>query len=156
MYCRALGNGRPEVVILRLTNVYGPRDRDRVIPLFLYGAFQGASLTVYGGEQIIDFVWIDTVVKALLRVGFGDYVSEPLNIGSGVGVTVLDLAHRILDLVPSTSRCVRLPSRDMEVTRFVADISRAQSTVDLPSPGEPLTHLPQLVDQIRKEAILLA
>jgi UDP-glucose 4-epimerase len=155
MYCRALGNGTQEIVILRLANVYGPRDRDRVIPLFLNAAVQGASLEVYGGEQIIDFVWIGTVVNSLLRVGFGDHVSEPLNIGSGVGVTVLDLAHRILAMVPSTSHCVRLPSRDIEVTRFVADISRARDAIDLPSPAEPLTHLPKLVDQIDREALLL-
>src|SRR5262249_12344094 len=92
MYCHAQGDAPAEVTVLRLANVYGPRDRDRVIPKFLDSAWNSAPLTVYGGDQVVDFVWIDTVVAALLRVGLGAYVSETLNIGSGVGVTILELA----------------------------------------------------------------
>jgi UDP-glucose 4-epimerase len=155
MYCRALGDRDLEVVVTRLANVYGPRDRDRVIPIFLECALNGAPLTVYGGDQVIDFVWIDTVIETLLAVGFTADASEPVNIGSGVGTTVLELARRILDLVPSNSQCVRLPVRNVEVSRFVADISRAKSVLGMPSPDEPLVYLPQLVDRTREEAILI-
>ena len=39
-YCQAFGNDGLETVILRLANVYGPRDRDRVIPLFVENALR--------------------------------------------------------------------------------------------------------------------
>src|SRR5947207_8589411 len=50
------GGHAMETVILRLANVYGPRDRDRVIPLFVENALNGLPLTVYSGAQILDFV----------------------------------------------------------------------------------------------------
>jgi len=155
MYCHAQGDGHPEVTVLRLANVYGPRDRDRVIPKFLDGAWNSAPLTVYGGDQVVDFVWIDTVVAVLLRVGLGGYVSETLNIGSGVGVTILELARRILELIPSTSQCLRMPTRRIEVSRFVADISRAKAVLGLSPPGDPLMYLRQLADRTRPEAVLI-
>src|SRR5437868_997913 len=48
MYCRTAANDGLETVILRLANVYGPRDRDRVIPLFTRAAQSGTPLTLFG------------------------------------------------------------------------------------------------------------
>src|SRR5256885_2202603 len=45
-------------VILRLANVYGPRDIGRVIPLWLEQASAGREIQVYGGKQVVDFVWV--------------------------------------------------------------------------------------------------
>src|SRR5207245_6973446 len=67
VYCRAAANDGLETVILRVTNVYGTRDRDRVVPLFARSAGSGSPLTLYGGKQVLDFVWIDTVVDALVK-----------------------------------------------------------------------------------------
>src|SRR5215468_6485595 len=55
------------VTILRLANVYGPGDRERVIPIFVENALCGKPLTLYGGDQVLDFVWIETVVEAFER-----------------------------------------------------------------------------------------
>src|SRR5262249_25559920 len=71
IYCHTAANEGLETSILRLANVYGTRDRDRVIPLFSQAAASGAPLTLYGGEQVLDFVWIDTVVDALIKAAFG-------------------------------------------------------------------------------------
>jgi len=152
--CRALEDDDLEVVILRLANVYGPRDQDRVIPIFLRNALQDDPLTVYGGEQILDFVWIDTVVTALLTAGHGDYVSEPINVGSGVGTTVLSLARKVLQLIHSNSRCLRMPTRALEVSKFVADIDRAKTLLGLPSVSDPLAYLPQLIDCTRHQTLV--
>src|SRR2546422_9029789 len=54
MYCRTAANDGLETVILWLANVYGPRDRDRVIPLFTRAAQSGTPLTLFGGDQLID------------------------------------------------------------------------------------------------------
>ena len=64
-YCRVFNNHFGlKTVILRLANVYGARDYDRVIPIWLEQAYRGKNITVYGGTQIIDFIWIDLVVEA--------------------------------------------------------------------------------------------
>jgi UDP-glucose 4-epimerase len=152
MYCRALANEAFEVAVLRLANVYGPRDKDRVIPLFVAKALQNEEMTIYGGGQVLDFVWIDTVVDALLNVGFGDLIPGPINIGSGSGTTIRQLASRVLDLIPSTSRCIFAPTRDYEVNQFVADPKLANKHLRLPVPVDPLAHLSCLIHSIQDQA----
>jgi UDP-glucose 4-epimerase len=126
-YCRTFAhcNGL-DVAVVRLANVYGPGDTDRVIPIWLEEAMAGRDLHVFGGNQILDFVWIDTVVDALLYAGEHGLAS-PTNIGSGVGTTILELGCRILEIVGANSSLVRKASRNAEVTRFVADISRMKA-----------------------------
>jgi UDP-glucose 4-epimerase len=145
MYCRTAANDGLETVILRLANVYGPRDRDRVIPLFARAAESGAPLTLYGGDQLIDFVWIDTVVDALIKAGVGPMVRGPINIGSGKGVTVSELARRVVRLTGSSSPIHNVDRRHQEVARFVANIRRGQKLLGIPAPEDPLEHLPKVL-----------
>jgi UDP-glucose 4-epimerase len=116
-FCWAYGSDGPETSVLRLANVYGPGDRDRVLPLFIENALEHLPLVLYGGQQVLDFVWIDTVVEAFLQVGFGELISGPLNVGSGIGVAISNLARRILKLTHSHSAVEIAPSRKAEADR---------------------------------------
>ncbi|HZQ37621.1 MAG TPA: NAD-dependent epimerase/dehydratase family protein [Dehalococcoidia bacterium] len=133
-----------EVAILRLANVYGARDRDRVIPLWLERAAVGLALDVYGGDQLIDFVPVALVVRALQRVSAVPFDGLPINIGSGIGTPLLDLARRILDLHHRRGELRMLPSRDAEVRRFVADVGRMRSLLGIEPPSDPLAELSAL------------
>ena len=128
MLCRYLGS---DTAILRFANVYGPGDRGRVIPIFAARVVRHRDLVLYGGAQIVDFVWIGQVVEALIRAASGPPLPGPVNIGSGVGTTIADLAARIVALANSRSRIVVEPARSVEVARFVADTSRAASWLGL-------------------------
>lgn len=145
MYCSWFAAAGLEVTALRLSNVFGPGDHDRVIPRFINGASAGNPLTVYGGEQLIDFVWVDRVVDAFVTAGFGPYLRGSVNVGSGVGVTVLEAARRVLASCGSDSQVNVLPTREAEVSRFVADVSRAKRELGLECPADPLTELERLV-----------
>ena len=145
MYCRAFGQNDLEVVVLRLANVYGPRDTDRVIPLFVERSLRGLPLFLYDGTQILDFVWIDIVVDALVKAASGEFSPEPLNIGSGKGTTIANLAKRILDLTNSRSLLKIEKRRGVEVSRFVADTTRARARLGLPLPEDPLFGLEEVV-----------
>lgn len=79
-------------MVLRLDNVYEPGDRDRVIPLFAAAANAGFPITVFGSQKILNFVWIDVVVDALIKAALGSYIRGPVNIGSGKGTTIFDCA----------------------------------------------------------------
>lgn len=147
MYCRAFMDDALEVAVLRLANVYGARDRDRVVPIFASKAMEGEPLTVYGGDQVLDFVWIKTVIEVLLRIGFEKKVPFVFNVGSGVGTTVKELARRILELIPSGSECVYLPARSLEVTKFISDVTLAKECLGLDDVTDPLEHLVQLIQK---------
>jgi UDP-glucose 4-epimerase len=145
MCCTMSTGSSLETVILRLANVYGSRDRDRVVPLFVESALNGRPLQVYGGRQILDFVHVDHVVNALVTVGFGKHIDCPVNVGSGKGITIIELAKRILDLTNSDSEIAWMPSRKVEVVRFVADTSRARRLLGLDHQGDPLARLPEVI-----------
>ena len=83
-------------VTLRLGNVYGPRQdplgETGVIAIFCGLAVQGRRPTVYGtGAQTRDYVYVEDVVAALVRLLERPGASGEYNIGTGRGTSVLDL-----------------------------------------------------------------
>jgi UDP-glucose 4-epimerase len=86
-------------VVLRLGNVYGPRQDPAteagVVAIFCELARDGGRPTVFGsGEQTRDYVHVDDVVAALLRAEAGEEAG-PFNVGTGTETTVMELVERI-------------------------------------------------------------
>jgi UDP-glucose 4-epimerase len=131
-------------VVLRLANVYGPGDSERVIPLFLTNALSGRPLVIYGENKVLDFVWIGDVVHALLKAQAVFPGGQELNIGSGEGTTLLDLAQEILRLTGSSSGIELGGARKAEVDRFIADIRLAERFLGY-RPSTSLVHLPDVL-----------
>jgi nucleoside-diphosphate-sugar epimerase len=141
-YCRAFANAYGlDVNVLRLANVYGPGDRDRVIPIWLERAQTRQDLELYGGEQVLDFVPIPLVVEALCRAGEMSLDGEPINVGSGTGTSLMALAERVRRLPGVAIGSQILPARSAEVTRFVADVTRMREVLGLEPPSDPLEGL---------------
>lgn len=145
-YCAAwTGSRGMECQVVRIANVYGPRDKDRVIPLWLDAADKNEDLQLYGGDQIIDFVWVGTVVGALIAASEFP-LTTPVNIGSGRGTGLRELANRILALRPTGSKLSLEPARDVEVVRYVADVSRMRSRLGVEPDSDSLVHLADLAN----------
>jgi UDP-glucose 4-epimerase len=144
-YCRAFRREFGlQTVILRLANVYGPRDVGRVIPLWLHQASAGQQLQVYGGKQVIDFVWISHVLDALAKAGTLDGPLPPINVGSGTGTRIVDLARRIARLADGQPHIQLLPARSVEVTRFIANVDRMRQYLRIEPPLDPLGNVADL------------
>jgi UDP-glucose 4-epimerase len=145
-YCRAFRRAFGlQTIILRLAKVYGPRDFGRVIPAWLERATAGQDLHVYGGKQVIDFVWIDQAVEALVRAAALDGSLPPINVASGTGTRIIDLARRIARLTNAHGQIKLLPAHPVEITRFVANVARMQQMLEIEPPLDPLAHLPSLL-----------
>ncbi len=104
-YHRELG---AEVVVVRLFNTVGPRQASSygmVLPRFVRQALAGADLTVYGdGSQSRCFGHVhDTVRGILLLLDDPRANGETYNIGASREMTVLDLAHRVIERTGSDS-----------------------------------------------------
>lgn len=150
---RYIAQGLP-VTILRLANVYGPRDVGRVIPLFINCALRGQALTLYGGQQILDLVWVGDVVEAMWQAAFrSEWIAEPVNVGSGLGLSIHELAQRVVALSRSTSTVRLEPPRQMEVVRFVADLTRFRHYFPIPIPTEPVARLAEVIAWAQAQAI---
>lgn len=164
MLCRmAASRAGIEMVTLRLVNVYGPGDTGRVIPLWLDCAKRGEDLVIYGGNQVLDFLWVADAVDALLRAALAprnlfaaagilpDENIEPgffvaLNAGTGRGTSIRTLAERVREVTGHNVGIRVLPPRNAEVVRFVADIWLLRRTLGL-RPEQPLACLHQMVEE---------
>jgi len=141
-----------EVVVLRLANVYGPGDSERVVPIFLHNALQRMPLLLYGGDQLLDLIWIGDVVEALVKAGFSERpVREPTNIGSGVGTSLRTLAQRIIELTGCEVPIQILPERGPEVNSFQADLTEAGRWYGILSKADALDRLPDMVTLAQSE-----
>ncbi|MEI7643241.1 MAG: NAD-dependent epimerase/dehydratase family protein [Chloroflexales bacterium] len=138
-----------ETAVLRLANVYGRRDRDRVIPLWMDAAAHGQEMIVYGGQQLIDFVHVDQVVEAMLRASSAEIIGQPINVGSGQGTPLLELAERVMALPGASSRLDLRPARSVEVARYTAEIGLMRARLGLEPPSEPLFALGEIWDDYR-------
>ena len=86
---------------LRYFNVFGKRQSKEyagVIKLFLDRIQQSKPPKINGdGLQVRDFVYIEDVVKANILAMDSNVKHEFLNVGSGLRVSILDLAQIIID-----------------------------------------------------------
>lgn len=109
-----------ETYALRLANVYGPGDKNRVIPIFLEKAQKNETLELYGGDQVLDFVWIEDVVEAFTQIIEEGAEHRKINIGSGEGTSVRELAHLIKEITGSESKIVEKEKRGFDTQKFIA------------------------------------
>lgn len=142
-----------ETSILRLANVYGDRDSGRVIPHWIEQARRGNDLVVYGGAQVIDFVWVGDVTRAFMAAAATEIPVPPINLASGTGTKILDLARRIVHLANSDSQIRVVPSRPIEVTRYIGSTDRMIQLLGLQPTTDPLA---QLGSMIRGLAVAVA
>ena len=146
IYSYARCYGMP-VLIFRFSNVYGRFDSDaermeRVIPLFMRRLADGEPIVVFGKNKMLDFTYVDDcvagVISGIEAVVGGKVKNDTINLAYGQGNTLHDLVN-LLELVLQTEAKVDYqPSRIGEVTRYVADISKARRILGY-TPGVPLT-----------------
>ena len=121
------------VCIMRPFNLYGPRQRDSgyggAISIFTKRVLSGMPPIIYGdGTQTRDYTYVDDIVRAYdLILNHPTPIREPVNFGTGTDVRIVDLANRIIELCGRDFAPVHVEERPGEVTRLVADISRARA-----------------------------
>jgi len=134
----ALRSPKFGVSIVRLSNVIGPGDRDRVVPNWLCAARVGNPVVMFGGSQELDLVPVDFVVSVLARLVQGSPISEALNVASGTATRLPDLARHIIETTGSRSQVEIRAPRGPEVVRFRADTTRLTQLLGLVPPADPL------------------
>jgi UDP-glucose 4-epimerase len=123
-----------DIAIMRLFNVYGPRQRDQsyggVISVFARRVLSGVPPMIYGdGLQTRDYTYVSDAVRAYdAALKHGACLDGPVNFGAGKEISILALAEMIVELCGKngTVRPVHVDSRIGEVKRLIADASRAR------------------------------
>jgi UDP-glucose 4-epimerase len=119
-----------EYVILRLFNVYGPRQSlnpySGVITKFIDMVCKGLPPVIYGdGTQTRDFIHVLDVCRATQLSISTEYVNEVYNIGSGKPLSINELANLIIRISKLELRPTYEPSRPSDIRHSYADISKA-------------------------------
>ncbi len=115
--------------IVRLTNVYGIGDNfdpasAMVIPALMARIAAGEDpLVVWGdGSAIREFAWAGDIADGVIRALHFGTDGEPINLGTGTGVSVRELVETLAQIVPfrfefDPSKPAGFPCRLMDVTR---------------------------------------
>lgn len=133
-WCLAMG---VTPVVLRLQNVYGPGQSltnpyTGIVSLFAQLAKAGDVIPVYEDGQIIrDFVFIDDVVRAVLRgLLHSSGTTDPYDIGSGVATSILSLAELVAGQYAAPAPAVNAKFRNGDVRAASCDISDSSAALD--------------------------
>ncbi|MFQ5885133.1 MAG: SDR family oxidoreductase [Thermoplasmata archaeon] len=156
-HCRLYGKQYDlPIVILRLFNVYGPRQNASspyasVIPRFISAILHDQKPTVFGdGKQTRDFVFIDDVVNALVRAATTKEArGETLNIASGESTSILDLLGVLGGIFDRRIDPRFTGERPGDIRHSVADITKAKSVLGFVPEVELADGLRNVVDHSR-------
>ena len=132
-YVRMLVNGQIPTTILRLANVYGPRQDPRgeagVVAVFCAAMRERRALTIDGdGDQTRDFVYVQDVAKAAVAALDSDQ-STTLNIGTRSEVSVNQLFETLADAAGYQLLARHGPPRQGDVRRSALDATLASAVL---------------------------
>lgn len=142
-------------VVLRISNPIGPYQYRvdggyGIYNWFIHLAVNDKDITVYGkGDHVRDIIGIDSVVQAFLYRAATSEVVDIVDVGRGVGITVCDYAHLVVDIV-GNGHVVHVDwpedSKGLAYTNFVADINHIRNITG----WEPNTDLRDIIKTTAK------
>ncbi len=141
-----------EYIVLRYFNVYGPRmaitgSHTEVMVRWMERIASGQAPLIFGnGEQTMDFVYIDDVVRANVLAAKSDLTDQIFNVGSGIETSLNELANTLVKVMNSNLKPEYHPERAVNpVPRRLADTAKAKNLLGFKSEISLETGLRQLV-----------
>lgn len=143
------------VAIIRPFNTYGPRQSARaVIPTIITQALVRDTIALGATSPTRDFTFVTDTVDGFVKIAESERaVGQVINIGSGLEISIGQLAEKIVSLVGRRVAVVedtrRVRPASSEVERLCADNSKARELVGW-APRVPLEHgLAETVEWIK-------
>jgi dTDP-glucose 4,6-dehydratase len=122
-------------VIIRPFNNYGPSQHlEKVIPRFITSALLREPLTIHGdGSAARDWIFVEDTVEAVDRAvhaPIGKVKGEIFNAGSGISISVLEIAERICDVFGlDKSRFEFMEERFGQVEKHISSTDKASDAI---------------------------
>ena len=124
-----------DYTILRLFNVYGPRQYPdelytSVLSTWIKRALDGKPLEVHDdGTQSLDFIYVGDVADAFILAMDERAKNQIFNVGSGIAISMNHLAMLVNDLTGNESPPFYNRSHPMFLKHVQADINKIKSTL---------------------------
>jgi UDP-glucose 4-epimerase len=125
-FCQVLRAQSHAVTVLRPSNAYGPGQTLKsgfgLVRTMLEHARMGTALQVWGdGENVRDYVYIDDIVEATMRVIRCPDDRGTYNLGSGLGISVNQIKTLVEQVVGRPMIASYQPARGVDVRSVVLD-----------------------------------
>lgn len=127
-------------------NVYGPGDsfnvdKCHVIPALILKALQAKkekkTLEVWGtGKATREFIYVEDCAKAIVKAADSYNGEAPINLGTGIETSILELAHIVSECVGFTGYIHFDPTFPDGQLNRVFDVSRAKELLDFTAKTE--------------------
>lgn len=120
-------------IVCRFSNVYGMYDdSERFVPLMIRKMKKNEDIEIFGKDKILDFTYIDDCIGGVVGCieKFDEVKNNIVNIASGKGEKLIDVAEVIKKKLNSNSTISLGQNRTGEVVKYIADISRAEKLLD--------------------------
>lgn len=150
-------------LVFRFSNVYGRYDNDiermeRVLPLFIKRIAAGEPIVVFGKQKVLDFTYVDDcvggIIRGIDRLTSGQVRNQTVNLAYGQGSSLVDAVNIISLALGKPPNVTYEPARSGEVTRYVADITKARDLLAY-EPQTPLTAgIPKSIQWAREHGSL--
>lgn len=123
-----------ESVVVRISNAYGPGQPaapgQGVIGHWLRAVVEGRPVTVYGDLSTLrDYVYVDDVADALVRIHGAPVVPAVVNIGSGIPTSLADVAAAIETAAGSAVVIEQQPPRQFDIPASWLEVSLARESL---------------------------
>lgn len=124
-------------IILRFSNVYGNQYDlfERVIPRFIKSIVNNKTLTIEGGEQLIDFTHVNDTVKGIIKsieyIDTENQVIDDFHILPGIGWTLYQLVEYIEGIIKKKAIMSVNEKRNYDVEKFIGDNSKVRNKLNI-------------------------
>jgi UDP-glucose 4-epimerase len=117
-------------VIFRFFNIFGPYQKNGLIPTLYSRLTANQHVTVFGkGDQIRDYVYIEDVIPFFEKAVSTNIANNMiLNLGGGKGISIIEVIESFSKILNSKPKIDYKPPREGEIGNFVADTTLLRST----------------------------
>lgn len=119
-----------DYVIFRFFNIYGPHQKNGLIPTLYNRIINNEPLTIFGkGDQVRDYVFIEDIVQFFEKACISDIAKNSIfNMGTGNGTTIKEVIETLAKILQIKPKIEFQPSRPGEIGNFVANTDFLKKT----------------------------
>ena len=143
-------------VIIRPFNNYGPSQHlEKVVPRFITSALLHEPLTIHGdGSAARDWVFVEDTAEAIdraMHASIDTVRGEVFNIGTGISISVLEIAGRILELFNiEAKQLIFMDERFGQVQNHISSTDKARNILGFETKVQFSEGLERTVDWYKK------
>ena len=123
-------------VVFRFFNIYGPYQKNGLIPTLYNRIKNSEPLTIFGkGDQIRDYVFIEDIVSYFEQAISSDIANNQIfNMGTGKGSMITDIIEILSKTLQISPTIENKDERPGEIGNFVGDMTKLKSVFgEIPS-----------------------